>query len=53
MSIYLCEKKQYVLDVRVLEGDFMGEGYQTNSLPWMAIRTSVREVFNKEAHASR
>lgn len=50
---FIFIKKQYVLDVHVLEGDFMSEGYQTKSLPWMSTMTSMREVFNKKAHALR
>jgi hypothetical protein len=36
----------------VLVGDFMGEEYMTNSLLWMVVRTSVREMFKGEACTS-
>jgi len=35
--------------VHVLGGDYIGERYLTNYLPWMTARTSVREMFNGEA----
>ena len=36
----------------MLVGELIGEGYQINSLPWIAIRTSVREVFKGRVCAS-
>lgn len=48
----LCKKRQYFLDVRILKGYFIGEGYLRYSLPWMAARTLMGEVFNGEVCAS-
>jgi hypothetical protein len=44
--------RQYFLEEQVLVGELIGEGYQINSLPWIAIRTSVREVFKGRVCAS-